>query len=89
MQTLLLLDEPVDSFRDLAATWSRPAEFTTRYELGGNPVFQHQAMAVRIRALVKLSPSDADSLWRDYFAQRRRGTQHSITRPPPMGRMVT
>jgi hypothetical protein len=72
VQTLLFLNEPVDSFRALAETWTRPAEFTTRYELGGNPVFQHQAMAVRVRALLKLSPSDTDGQWREYFAQRRR-----------------
>jgi hypothetical protein len=72
VQTLLFLGEPVDSFRTLAETWTQPAEFTRRYELGGNPVLQHQAMAVRVRALLKLSPADTDTAWRQYFAQRRR-----------------
>jgi hypothetical protein len=72
MQTLLFLGEPVDSFRNLAETWTGPAAFTTRYELGGNPVFQHQAMAVRVRALLKISPADTDGRWRSYFAERRR-----------------
>jgi hypothetical protein len=73
VQTLLFLNEPVASFRKLAETWTRPAEFTTRYELGGNPVFQHQAMAVRVRALLQLSPAETDTEWREYFVARRRG----------------
>ena len=72
MQTLLWLDEPVDGFRALAAQWTKPADFTTNYELGGNPVFQHQAMAVRVRRQLGLSPSAEESAWRDYFTARRR-----------------
>lgn len=72
VQTLLWLDQPIDSFRPLAATWNRPAAFTKVYEMGGNPVFQHQAMAVRVRRLLGLSPSEEDSAWREYFLARRR-----------------
>lgn len=72
IQTLLWLDEPIDSFRALAETWTAPAEFTNRYELDGNPVFQHQAMAVRVRHLLKLSPGSQDDQWRNYFHARRR-----------------
>ncbi|MFN7939649.1 MAG: prenyltransferase/squalene oxidase repeat-containing protein [Bryobacteraceae bacterium] len=71
VQTLLWLQQPVDSFRPLASTWTKPAEFTTRYELGGNPVFQHQAMAVRVRNKIGLSPGN-DQAWLDYFRSRRR-----------------
>lgn len=72
MQTLLWLDEPIESFRPLAESWRKPADFTTNYELGGNPVFQHQAMAVRVRHHLKLSPSEEDGAWREYFQARRR-----------------
>ncbi|HYO81929.1 MAG TPA: prenyltransferase/squalene oxidase repeat-containing protein [Bryobacteraceae bacterium] len=72
VQTLLWLGEPVESFRQLAATWTAPSEFTPRYELGGNPVLQHQAMAVRIRKLFGLTPSDGDVAWKKYFVERRR-----------------
>jgi hypothetical protein len=72
VQTLLWLHQPIDSFKTLAATWTRPAEFTTRYELGGNPVFQHQAMAVRVRHLLGLSPAPGDQAWQEYFRARRR-----------------
>ena len=34
VQTLLWLDESIDSFRALASTWSKPAAFTKTYELG-------------------------------------------------------
>jgi len=72
VQTLLFLGEPIDSFRGLAATWTAPADFTTRYELGGNPVFQHQALAVQVRRLLRLSPSADDEAWRNYFKARMR-----------------
>ncbi|MCC6264160.1 MAG: prenyltransferase [Bryobacterales bacterium] len=72
MQTLLWLDEPVESFRPLAESWTKPADFTTNYELGGNPVLQHQAMAVRVRHHLGLSPAEGDGAWRDYFRARRR-----------------
>ncbi len=72
MQSLLWLDEPVESFRSLAEGWTKPADFTTNYELGGNPVLQHQAMAVRVRHQFGLSPSDGDGAWREYFHARRR-----------------
>jgi hypothetical protein len=72
VQTLLWLGEPIESFRALAATWTAPAEFTTRYELGGNSVFQHQAMAVRVRRLLDISSTDGDKAWQAYFAARRR-----------------
>lgn len=72
VQTLTWLKEPIDSFEPLAAAWTKPAEFTTRYELGGNPVFQHQAMAVRVRRMLGLSPGPNDQAWRDYFRTRRR-----------------
>ncbi|MCW5965957.1 MAG: hypothetical protein KIT83_18100 [Bryobacterales bacterium] len=72
IQTLLWLDEPIDDFRPLAATWTRPAEFTNRYEMGGNPVFQHQSMAVQVRHLLNLSPSADDGAWHEYFSARRR-----------------
>jgi hypothetical protein len=69
IQTLLWLKQPVAAFRPLAETWTRPAEFTRNYELDGNPVFQHQAMAVRARALLGLG---ATKEWTSYFAARRR-----------------
>lgn len=72
MQTLLWLNEPVESFRPLAAGWTKPSDFTTNYELGGNPVLQHQAMAVRVRHHLGLSPSPGDGAWREYFTARRR-----------------
>ncbi len=72
VQTLSWLDKPIDSFRPLAATWNRSAAFTKVYEMGGNPVFQHQAMAVRVRRLLGLTPSEEDSAWREYFLARRR-----------------
>lgn len=72
VQTLLWLDAPIDSFRALAEGWTKPADFTTNYELGGNPVLQHQAMAVRVRHHLGLSPSAEDGAWREYFTARRR-----------------
>ena len=71
-QTLAWLGESIEDMRSLASRWTAPAAFTKRYEWDANPVFQHQAMAVRVRAMVKLSPSDGDGKWRDYFAARRR-----------------
>lgn len=85
VQTLLWLGRPIDSFRPLASTWTRPAEFTKRYEFDANPVFQHQAMAVRIRRLLGLSPSDADGPWRDYFQARRRANGAFNTTPASDG----
>lgn len=85
MQTLLWLDEPVDGFRALAAQWTKPADFTTNYELGGNPVFQHQAMAVRVRRQLGLSPSAEESAWRDYFTARRRANGTFNTTPAADG----
>lgn len=73
VQTLAWLHQPTDSFKPLASSWTKPAEFTTRYELGGNPVFQHQAMAVRVRHMLGLSPQAGDKPWQDYFLARRRG----------------
>ena len=70
VETLLLLGESIESFRPLASTWVKPAEFTTRYELGANPVLQHQAAAVQIRSLLKLEATDD---WKSYFEARRRG----------------
>lgn len=72
VQTLLWLDEPIDGFRPLAETWTQPAEFTPRYEMGANPVLQHQSMAVQVRHLLGISPSAGDSAWREYFLARRR-----------------
>ncbi len=72
-QALLWLDEPLDSVRRLAEKWVRPAEFTKTYELDGNPVFQHQAMAVCVRRLAGIDASGgAGDEWRAYFARRRR-----------------
>ncbi len=85
VQTLLWLDEAIDDFRPLAATWNKPAAFTNRYEMGGNPVFQHQSMAVQVRYLLKLSPSDDDGAWRDYFATRRRADSTFNTTPASDG----
>lgn len=85
VQTLLWLGRPLDSFRPLASTWTRPAEFTTRYELGGNPVFQHQAMAVRVRRLLGLSPAAGDGAWREYFQARRRANGTFNTTPASDG----
>lgn len=85
VQTLLWLGRPIDGFRPLASTWTRPAEFTTRYELGGNPVFQHQAMAVHVRHLLGLSPAESDDAWREYFQARRRGNGTFNTTPAADG----
>jgi hypothetical protein len=85
VQTLLWLKESIDDFRTLAATWTGPAEFTNRYEMGGNPVLQHQAMAVRVRQLLKLSPSEGDGAWRDYFLARRRADGVFNTTPASDG----
>ena len=78
VQTLLWLGQPIDDFRTLAQGWTQPAEFTPAYEMGGNPVFQHQAMAVRVRQLLKLPPTDA---WRSYFQARRRADGTYNTTP--------
>jgi hypothetical protein len=72
-QSLLWLGEPVNSFRALAEKWTKPAEFTKTYELGGNPVFQHQAMAVCVRKLTGIDQGGAGGdAWRRYFSERRR-----------------
>jgi len=84
-QTLLWLDESIESFRALASTWTKPAAFTKTYELGGNPVLQHQAMAVRVRHLLKLSSSEGDDAWRDYFKERRRPNGTFNTTPASDG----
>ncbi|MGE5568151.1 MAG: prenyltransferase/squalene oxidase repeat-containing protein [Rhodospirillales bacterium] len=85
LQTLSWLGESIDSFRPLASTWKQPAEFTRQYELGGNPVFQHQAMAVRVRHLLGLSPSTEDAAWRAYFQARRRNNGTFNTTPAEDG----
>jgi hypothetical protein len=82
VQTLLRLEEPIESFRDLASTWTKPAEFTKTYELGGNPVFQHQAMAVLVRAWLKLPETEE---WRAYFLARRRKNGTYNTTPASDG----
>ncbi|MEP7363004.1 MAG: prenyltransferase/squalene oxidase repeat-containing protein, partial [Acidobacteriota bacterium] len=72
VQTLLWLGESIESFREPASSWTAPSVLTPRYELHKQPVLQNQAMAVHIRYLLKLSPSDADRAWRDYFLERLR-----------------
>jgi hypothetical protein len=72
VQSLLWLDESIESFRQPASTWTAPSVLTPRYELHKQPVLQNQAMAVHIRYLLKLSPSAEDKAWRDYFQERLR-----------------
>lgn len=72
VQGLLWLNESIESFRKPASTWTAPSVLTPRYELNRQPVFQNQAMAVHIRHLLKLSPSDQDGPWRNYFLARLR-----------------
>ncbi|HZO51718.1 MAG TPA: prenyltransferase/squalene oxidase repeat-containing protein [Bryobacteraceae bacterium] len=72
VQSLLWLDESIESFRKPASTWTAPSVLTPRYELHRQPVLQNQAMAVHIRYLLKLSPSGADGAWREYFLARLR-----------------
>lgn len=72
VQSLLWLDESVESFRQPASTWMAPSVLTPRYELNKQPVLQNQAMAVHIRHLLKLSPAETDGAWREYFLARRR-----------------
>ncbi|HVX65086.1 MAG TPA: prenyltransferase/squalene oxidase repeat-containing protein, partial [Bryobacteraceae bacterium] len=57
----------------------------------GNPVLQHQAMAVLVRHLVGIAPSPADQVWRDYFHQRRRanGSFHHTVAADGSGGHVT
>jgi hypothetical protein len=71
VQSLLWLNEPINSFQQLAAAWTRPAEFTTSYELNGYPVFQHQAMAVCVRRMTGVDGGSNDA-WLAYFRERRR-----------------
>jgi hypothetical protein len=82
VQTLLWLEEPIESFRELASTWIKPADFTKTYELGGNPVLQHQAMAVRVRHELKLPATEE---WRAYFRERRRANGTFNTTPASDG----
>ena len=84
-QTLVWLNESIESFRALASTWTKPAAFTKTYELGGNPVFQHQAMAVRVRHLLNLSPCQEDTAWREYFLARLRANGTFNTTPAADG----
>ena len=72
VQSLLWLNESIESFRQPASTWTSPSVLTPRYELNRQPVLQNQAMAVHIRYLLKLSPSGQDSAWREYFLARLR-----------------
>lgn len=72
VQSLLWLNQSVESFRRIASMWTAPPVMTPRYELHSQPVLQHQAMTVHIRHLLKLSPSDQDTAWREYFQSRRR-----------------
>lgn len=72
-QTLKWLGQPIAPLRPLAEKWTSPAEFTRRYELDENPVFQHQAMAVCVRRLAGIDQSgSAGEAWRAYFTRRRR-----------------
>lgn len=72
VQTLLWLGESIESFRRPASTWIEPSVLTPRYELHKQPVLQNQAMAVHIRALLKIPPAPSDDAWRDYFLARLR-----------------
>jgi hypothetical protein len=72
VQALLWMNEPVDAFRQRAEKWLRPAAFTKAYELDGNPVFQHQALAIHTRRLLGIKEPEGDSPWRDYVRARRR-----------------
>ena len=85
VQTLLWLKESIESFRSLASTWTKPAAFTTTYEIGGNPVFQHQAMAVRVRRMLELTAGDGDAAWREFFLARRRSNGAFNTTPSTDG----
>ena len=86
VQSLLWLGEPVASFQPLAAKWTKPADFTKTYELDGNPVLQHQAMAVCVRRLTGIDQSGpAGDEWRRYFAGRRRPNGTFNTTPASDG----
>lgn len=69
MQALEWLGEDASDFRPLVQTWTGPSEFTTRYEFGGNPVFQQETFALRSRRLLGLGPTPE---WRQYVLTRRR-----------------
>lgn len=69
VQALLWLGHDPGSFREEIAAFTGPIDFTTAYELGGNPVFQQEAMALRCRDLLKLPPTGQ---WRTYILARRR-----------------
>jgi prenyltransferase beta subunit len=70
VQALTWLEADTSMFRDLAATWTKPGEYTERYEAGGNPVLQNQAMALRCRSLLGIASTQP--AWQEYFRSRRR-----------------
>ncbi len=70
VQALLWLGEKVDDFRDEAANWKKPSDYTQRYERRGNPVFQQEVGALRARQL--LAVTSGELAWIDYVTARRR-----------------
>lgn len=69
IQTLQWLNQDASGFAKEIAAWLGPIEFTTRYELGGNPVFQQEVHALRCRALLGLDPTPQ---WKQYVLSRQR-----------------
>jgi prenyltransferase beta subunit len=72
IQTLLWLNQSVDSFRPMLTGWTKPSTYESYYEKDALPVLQHQALALRARALVGVQPDTPEQPWLDYFQQRRR-----------------
>ncbi|MBI4905476.1 MAG: terpene cyclase/mutase family protein [Acidobacteria bacterium] len=70
IQGLLWLNEDVTSFREEVLSWTQPSIFTTQYEHGGYPVFQHEMMAILCRQLLGLPV--ATPQWKAYVTERRR-----------------
>ncbi|HTM47114.1 MAG TPA: prenyltransferase/squalene oxidase repeat-containing protein [Bryobacteraceae bacterium] len=83
IQSLLWLGEDVSGLRKEVEQWTGPSEFTPRYELGGNPVFQHEVMALLCRRLLGMRQAVPE--WKSYILARRRANGSFNTTPAADG----
>lgn len=72
IQTLLWLNESVESFKNRVNGWKKISSYTTAYETGGNPVLIQEAHSLLCRRLLGLSCEPLQQTFLPYFRARRR-----------------
>ena len=80
IQSLAWLGEDASAFLEAVRGWTGPSVYTKAYEHEGNPVFQHEVMALLCRPLLGIPAATPE--WKAYILPRRRanGSFNSTSR---------